>query len=164
MFAKFGISKFMNPMEGLADCNAFVIGDLRLDIPHNVLKILASESKQSQISPLKIIVSFVEHNHILKVQLGRARNTACLAAMILLMGTMYQQLVLSVFSHGDKYGSFFCPILEALSYLLELAIDNQQVTGPFNAIIYFLVATKQPLNPQLDLVESVMLTTKNISS
>ena len=75
------------------------------------------------------------------------------------MGTVYQQLVLSVYSHGDKYGSF-CPILEALSYLLELVIDDQQVTWPFNAMIYFLVATKQPLNPQLDLVELVMLTTK----
>ena len=44
MFAEFGVSKFMNPMEGLADWNVFVIGDLRLDILH-VLRILASESK-----------------------------------------------------------------------------------------------------------------------
>ena len=119
MLAKFDASKFANPMEGLSDLRDFATIDLTSTIHTNnngfwietVTNLVANEN----------ITWFVKDRHILGVPLGEAMKTARPAAMVLLTGAMYRQLVTSICSRGDKFEYSF-QILEVLSYIHELDI------------------------------------------
>lgn len=67
--------------------------------------------------------------------------------MMLINRWKYRRLVKNTYYHGNEFGYNFEPI-DALNFIRDISRKGDSFGAKLNQFMYFLMATKQSLNPE----------------